>query len=99
MGSGPSQSESRAGSDARAEKVKAHYPDALVVLIVAPSRASQEARLRARGDDEGHIQRRLEIGSQEEAAGRELADAVVVNDDVERAADEVAGILEGHRQN
>jgi len=82
-----------------ARQVKAHYPDALVVLIVAPSPASQEARLRARGDDEAHIRRRLEIGAHEEAAGRQLADAVVVNDDVERAAAEVAGILEGHRQN
>jgi guanylate kinase len=82
-----------------ARQVKARYPDALVVLVVAPSPASQEARLRARGDDEDHIQRRLEIGAAEEAAGRELADAVVVNDDMDRAAEEVAGILEEHRQN
>jgi guanylate kinase len=82
-----------------ARQVKARYPESLVVLVVAPSPASQEARLRARGDDEDHIRRRLEIGAQEEAAGRELADAVVINDDVDRAAEEVAGILEEHRQN
>ena len=82
-----------------ARQVKARYPDAVVVLIVAPSPASQEARLRARGDDEDHVRRRLEVGATEEAVGRRLADAVVVNDDVDRAAAEVAGILAGHRQN
>jgi guanylate kinase len=81
-----------------ARQVKARYPDAVVVLIVAPSTASQEARLRGRGDDEEHIRRRLEVGAHEEEVGLELADAVVVNDDVDRAAAEVAGILEGHRR-
>ena len=57
-----------------ARQVKARYPDAVVVLIVAPSSASQEARLRARGDDEDHVRRRLEVGATEEAAGRRLAD-------------------------
>jgi guanylate kinase len=80
-----------------AKQVKARYPDAVVVLIVAPSEADQEARLRARGDDEAHIAQRLAISRQEERAGRAIADEVVVNDDVERAAREVAGILERYR--
>jgi guanylate kinase len=81
-----------------ARQVKARYPDAVVVFIVAPSPASQEARLRARGDDEEHIRRRLEVGAREQVLGVELADAIVVNEDVEQAAAEVAGILERHRQ-
>ena len=82
-----------------ARQVKARYPDAMVVLVVAPSTEVQEARLRARGDDEGHIARRLELGAAEEAEGRRFADHVVVNDVVERAAGEVAGILERSRSN
>jgi guanylate kinase len=81
-----------------ARQVRARHPGALVVLIVAPSTAAQEARLRARGDDEAHIRRRLEMAAREEADGRSIADAVVVNDDLDRAAGEVAGILERYRQ-
>ena len=36
-----------------AQQVKRRHPEALLVLVVAPGRAAQEARLRARGDDEG----------------------------------------------
>jgi guanylate kinase len=80
-----------------AEQVKRRHPDAVLVLIVAPSDAVQEERLRARGDDEDHIARRLAISAEEELASRSIADAVVVNDDADRAAAEVAGILNRHR--
>ena len=49
------------------------------------------------GDADEHIRRRLEVGAEEERLGRRIADAVVVNDDVDRAAREVAGILAGYR--
>jgi guanylate kinase len=80
-----------------ARQVKERHPDAKLIMIVAPSREAREARLRARGDSEEHIERRLTVGEEEERIGRKLADAVVVNDDVERAAREVAGILEQFR--
>jgi guanylate kinase len=80
-----------------AEQVREHRPDALVVLLVAPSRHVQEARLRVRGDDEEHVQQRLALAEVEEAKGRQLADAIVVNDDLERAVSEVAGILASRR--
>jgi guanylate kinase len=80
-----------------ARQVKAGHPEALLILVVAPSREAQEARLRARGDNDEDIQRRLEVGEQEEKVGREMADEVVVNDDVERAAREVVGILDRYR--
>lgn len=79
-----------------AQQIKGRYPDAVLVLIVAPSAAAQEERLRVRGDDDDSVQRRLEVGAEEEHLGRALADHVVVNDDVDRAAHEVAGILRGH---
>lgn len=81
-----------------AEQVLAKDPDALVILVLAPSREAHEARLRGRGDDEAHVQRRLQMAEQEERVGRELAHHVVVNDDLERAVDEVTAILESRRQ-
>jgi guanylate kinase len=80
-----------------ARQVKVGHPEAIMVLIVAPSEEAQLARLRARGDSEADIARRLALTREEERAGRAIADAEVVNDDVDRAAREVAGILASHR--
>ncbi|HET9076166.1 MAG TPA: hypothetical protein VFN68_04485 [Acidimicrobiales bacterium] len=80
-----------------AHQVKKMDPDAVLVLVVAPSRAAQEERLRGRGDDEESIARRLAVGEQEVADGSRMADHVVVNDDVDRAAREVADIIERRR--
>jgi len=77
-----------------AAQVKTRQPDAVVVFVEAPSRRDQEERLRARGDAEELIARRLAAAAQEEEAGRALADHVVVNDELPRAVEEVAAILE-----
>jgi guanylate kinase len=81
-----------------ARQVKERRSDARLIVVVPPSQADQEARLRARGDDEEHIRRRLQVGADEERLGRQIADAVVVNDDIVRAADEVAGIIARYRE-
>jgi guanylate kinase len=80
-----------------AAQVKARHPDAVVVFVEAPSRQAQEERLRRRGDPEDVIARRLAAAPAEEAAGRALADEVVVNDDLDQAVEEVAAILEACR--
>jgi guanylate kinase len=80
-----------------AAQVRARRPDAVVILVAPPSREAQEARLRARGDDEALIRRRLAKADAEEEAGRLLADHVVVNDDLNRAIEEAAAIVESHR--
>jgi guanylate kinase len=80
-----------------ARDVKACRPDAIVVLILPPSRAAQEQRLRGRGDAEESIRRRLARADDEERMGRELANHIVVNDDLGRAVDEVVGIVEASR--
>ena len=72
-------------------------PGALVVLLVPPSPEVQAERLRARGDDEAHVARRLDKAVEEERLGRQLAGHVVVNDEVERAVAGVAGIVEAAR--
>ena len=81
-----------------ATKVKKRHPEAVVVFIEAPSREAQEARLRGRGDREDLIARRLAAAPEEERAGRALADHIVVNEDLGRAVEEVAAILESRRQ-
>jgi guanylate kinase len=78
-------------------QVKERYPDAILIFIAAPSRDAQERRLRQRGDDEASIQKRLALAADEEKVGRDIADFVVVNDDVERASKELAGIVEACR--
>lgn len=80
-----------------ARQVKQRHPDAILVLIIAPTPQAQEERLRQRGDDDEHVARRVRFGVEEEALGRQIADHIVVNDDVVRAATEVAAILEAHR--
>ncbi|MGH9189082.1 MAG: guanylate kinase [Acidimicrobiales bacterium] len=80
-----------------AAQVRRQRPDAVVVLVEPPSRVVQQQRLEARGDDEALIARRLAKAESEESAARRLADHVVVNDDLGRVTDEVAGIVEGYR--
>ena len=81
-----------------AAQVRARHPQAVVVFIEAPSRQAQEERLRGRGDREDLIARRLAAAPEEERAGRALADHIVVNEDLDRAVEEVAAILESRRQ-
>jgi guanylate kinase len=77
--------------------VKELFPDAVLVFLRAPDGAEQEARLRARDtDDAEQVARRLGTARAEEALASRF-DAVVVNDDVERAVTEVAAILEARR--
>jgi guanylate kinase len=79
--------------------VKALMPEAVLVFVKTPSREEQRRRLVGRGTDSAEaIERRLAEADAEEAAGVPgRFDHVVVNDDVERAVGEVAGILAAHR--
>jgi guanylate kinase len=78
--------------------VQARYPDAVLVFVKAPSREEQRRRLLERGqDDPAAIGRRLAQAEEEEAAADRF-DAVVVNDEADRAAREVAAILGDHRE-
>ncbi len=80
-----------------ARQVLERRPDAVVILLLPPSVAAQAQRLQSRGDDEAHVARRIEAGRHEVEAARKIARHVVVNDDVERATEEVAGIVAAAR--
>ena len=80
-----------------AKQVRERYPDAVLVMVVPPSHDELERRMRRRGDPEDLIKARLELGKREETEGQALADHIVVNDDVARATEELAGIVNAHR--
>ncbi|MGI8791825.1 MAG: guanylate kinase, partial [Acidimicrobiales bacterium] len=80
-----------------ARQVKERLPGARLVLVVPPSLDELERRLRGRGDADEHVARRLQLAEDEMTEGRAIADEVVMNDDLVRAVEEVAGILDRSR--
>ena len=77
--------------------VRRQVPDAVLILLVPPSLAELERRLRTRAtEDEDKLARRL-ARAEEEIAEAERFDHVIVNDDVERASSQVAAIIEASR--
>jgi guanylate kinase len=81
-----------------AMQIMKRYPDAVLILVGVPSREEQARRLRLRGDDETNIEKRLALAAEEESLGRQMAGHVVVNDDVDRASQELAAIVDLWRQ-
>lgn len=77
-----------------ARQVSERHPEALSVMVLAPSVEAQTQRLRTRGDPEEHVQRRVALGRAEEAEGRELASHVIVNDEVETSVAQLLAIIE-----
>jgi guanylate kinase len=78
--------------------VRDKIPDALLVFVKAPSREEQRRRLESRATDGPEaIERRLARADSEEQIAQEKFDAVIVNDDVERATRELAAIVESRR--
>ena len=76
-----------------ARQVRARDPEAQLVFLAPPSWAVLVSRLAGRGSEPPAVQeRRLALAQAELAAASEF-DAVVVNDDVERAADELVCLL------
>lgn len=81
-----------------AQQVKRVYPEALLLFVLPPSRAEQERRLRGRGDPNDKVLARLKKAEVEEPIGRELADHIVVNDDLEQTLEEMLTIIGGARE-
>jgi guanylate kinase len=81
-----------------ARQVKQLHPEAILLFVVPPSRSVQEERLRRRGDAPERIRDRVAKAEELDGRGRAMADHVVVNDDLGRAVEEVAAILEQHRK-
>jgi guanylate kinase len=81
-----------------AEQVRERVPDALFIFIEPPSMEELELRLaRRKTESEKDLAARLEIANTE-MSYRPRYDYVVVNDDVDRAADEVLRIIGDARE-
>ena len=79
-----------------ARQVREAMPEAQLVFLAPPSVEELKRRLIGRGtEDEATIRRRMEHADEELAAEREF-DVRVVNDSIERAADELVGLLGSH---
>jgi guanylate kinase len=74
-------------------QVRRKVPEALLIFIQTPSLDVLEARLRTRGtDDDDTINRRLANAGRELEMARDY-DIHVINDDLDRAVEELASIL------
>jgi guanylate kinase len=80
-----------------AEQVLAKRPDATVILLLPPSPEVQAERLKARGDDEAYIRRRVELGETEVDRGAKIAAHTVINEDVDQALAELTAIVDRTR--
>ena len=81
-----------------AQQVKAQRPDAILIFVLPPTRIEQERRLRQRGDRDDKVADRLRKAESEEPVGLELADHVLVNDNLDDTIDELLRIIDGARQ-
>jgi guanylate kinase len=80
-----------------AAQLRARYPDAVLVFVVAPSMAELEQRLRERRSDAAQdIARRLERARQEIALWRRY-DYLIVNRDVKEAMEQLESIIQAER--
>ena len=78
-----------------ARQVAQEMPEAVRILIAPPSEATLRERLIGRGtDDPAQIERRLQVAKDELAARPEFPH-VVVNDDLERAVEQLEAIVSG----
>lgn len=81
-----------------AQQVKKIHPEALLLFVLPPSREEQERRLRGRGDPSDKVLARLRKAEVEEPIGRDLADHIVVNDDLEQTVNEMLRIIADARE-
>ncbi len=77
-----------------ARQVKRLFPDAVLVWVAPPSFDELSERLRGRGDtDPEAVERRLERAARDMRLAPAVFDHMVVNDDLERAVDEIVSVL------
>jgi len=80
-----------------ARQLRARYPTAVLVFIIAPSMAELEQRLRERrSDPEREIRRRLDRAQEEVQLWRQY-DYLIVNRDVKEATEHLAAVIQAER--
>jgi guanylate kinase len=102
--SGPVEQRRREGADVLLEidvqgarAVRDRAPDAVLIFLRPPSLEALERRLRQRGTEDPEALRARLAAAAEEMEQATRFDHVVENDELERAVDEVAAIIERYR--
>jgi guanylate kinase len=80
-----------------ARNIRRSEPDAVLVFLAPPSPQELERRLRDRRTEGERAMARRLAAARDEMGQEAVFDHVVVNDDVDRAAREVAAIIDGSR--
>jgi len=76
-----------------ARQIRKSFPEALQIFLAPPSLSELEKRIRGRGTEtEKAIRDRLEIANKELIAKKEF-DAVVINEDIDKAFREIEGLM------
>jgi len=78
-------------------QVRRHHPDAVLIFVEAPSVAEQRRRLLRRGDSAQQAEARIAEGDRERRDASTLGYHFVINDDLERAVEEIRGLIEHGR--
>ena len=81
-----------------AMQVKEKRPDTLLIFVMPPSLEELERRLINRGTDSMETIRSRLAAAEYEFGFRDRFDHVVVNDEVERAVDEISGLIDAHKK-
>lgn len=80
------------------QAIKRKYPDAVLTFILPPSIQELERRLRSRNTDSDEvIQRRLLAARSEIERGIGSYDYIIVNDDIDRAYDQLRAVVIAER--
>jgi guanylate kinase len=80
-----------------ARQLRARYPEAVLIFIIAPSMAELEQRLRERrSDGEREIKRRLDRAREEIQLWRQY-DYLIVNRDVKEAVEQLTVVIQAER--
>ena len=80
-----------------AAQLKERIPDAVTIFVLAPSREILEQRLRARSQDSDEVIRRRLADAAREIRNYSLYDYVLVNNDLEPAAETLKSIVRAER--
>lgn len=76
-------------------KIKAKYPEALLLFVMPPSAEELERRLIGRGTETAEVIRKRLRRATEEAEGIEHYDYIIVNDKLEECVEELHSIIRG----
>lgn len=81
-----------------ARQVLGHYPEAVTIFVKPPSLEELERRLKNRGTDSPETIKKRRRNAEGEMAQEHLYRHVLVNDDLDRATDELTGIIRGYEE-